>query len=64
MKFTAAQTARGLYTTFQRGDYSLVVARLQEVSAEGGQRTEVLRLFEKLLSKEERTVWNKYESRI
>lgn len=58
MKFSPAQRAQGILTTFSQGNYSLAVARIREVDVKDRQK--VLDLVTKALTREERDILKRY----
>lgn len=60
MRFTPAQRAQGILTTFSRGDYSLAVARLMELK--GKEREAIHALVVRSLTAEELKVWRRYSN--
>lgn len=57
-RFTPAQTAQGIITTFIRGDYSLAVTRLREVPPPS--RGRVIEILVKNLTLDERDILRCY----
>jgi len=62
MAFTADATARGVLSTIRRGDYSLAVARVNELSPR--KRAKVVTLVRKGLDPDLLKIWSGYEDRI
>lgn len=58
MPYTTAQTAKGILSTFNRGDYSLAASRVKQ--APEAIQEEIILTVKMMMTKEQRVVFNRY----